>query len=315
MVHSCRYTIYQGLATITLLLRVFQGPGDTVIARVNHRVSPGSVSISRITGDGGRLSLDAENNCVGIAARATLAYMPRVDCGITLELHKGLPLGSGLGSSAASAAASAAAVNALFGNPLSGFDLVPAGLESEAAVSGRHADNIAPALLGGFVLVRGLDPVIDLQKLECPAPDRIWFTLVNPKFEAPTAKMRAALRKEVPMAELTANCAAGGSLVAAILTGDVRLLGKSLNSDVVVEPVRAPLIPGFTAVKRAALDAGAYGAAISGAGPTAVAIVPDPETGERVARAMSAAFKSAGGLETNSSQVVRLDNRGARQID
>lgn len=285
-----------------------------MVARADRKSAPGTVSISSITGDGGRLSLDASDNCVGIAASATLALLPGVDCGVSLELHKGLPLGSGLGSSAASAAAAAAAVNALFGNRLTAEELVPAGLESEAAVSGRHADNIAPALMGGFVLVRGLDPVLDLQRLACPAADAIWFALVNPRFEAPTAKMRAALRKEVPMRELTANCAAGASLVAAILTGDVPLLGRSLNADVVVEPVRAPLIPGFAQVKRAALEAGAFGAAISGAGPTAVAVVPDPATGERVARAMSEAFLRHGGLETNSSQVVRLDSRGARQI-
>lgn len=116
---------------------------------------PGEIVIQRVTGEGGRLSLDPVKNCAGIAAAATLRAMGApLACGVGLTLHKGLPLGSGLGSSAASAAAAAVAVNELFGAPLSPMDLVLPGLESEAAVSGYHADNIAPALLGGFVLIR-----------------------------------------------------------------------------------------------------------------------------------------------------------------
>ncbi|KAL6768721.1 hypothetical protein ACKKBF_B15920 [Auxenochlorella protothecoides x Auxenochlorella symbiontica] len=290
-----------------------EGPGDTVVAVALPTARPGEIVIQRVTGEGGRLSLDPVKNCAGIAAAATLRAMgAQLACGVGLTLHKGLPLGSGLGSSAASAAAAAVAVNELFGAPLSPMDLVLPGLESEAAVSGYHADNIAPALLGGFVLIRSCEP-LDLQRLAFPGGD-VWFALVNPCFEAPTAEMRAALRSEVPMAELTRNCAAGASLVAGILLGDAGLLGRSLDADVVVEPVRGPLIPGFAAVKAAARGAGAYGCTISGAGPTAVAVVPDPDTGARVAEAMSAAFKRAGNLDTNSAQVVRLNQQGARKV-
>ena len=119
---------------------------------------------------------------------------------------------------------------------------------------------------------------------------------------------------EVPMAAVINNCAMGASLVAGILTGDAALIGKALDSDAIVEPVRGPLIPGFAAVKEAARAAGAYGCTISGAGPTAVAVVSDPEVGERVKAAMVAAFQTAGRLQVNSAAVLKLDNVGARVV-
>ena len=296
---------------LVLLFLLLQGAGDIVTAKIVPE-SPGKVIIESIDGDDGRLSLDPAKNCVGIAATETLRAMGgNPSCGVSLQLKKGLPLGSGMGSSAASAAAAAQAVNGLFGYPLSKTELVPAGLASEAAVSGYHADNIAPALLGGFILVRSCDP-LDLQRL--PFNGDLWFVIVNPLFEAPTAKMRAVLPKEIPMKSFIHNCAMGASLVAGIVTADAELLGKSLDSDCVVEPVRGPLIPGFMAVKEAAKSAGAYGCTVSGAGPTAVAVVPDPDIGARVQEAMVKAFNTSGNLEVNSSAIVKLDNEGAKTI-
>ena len=125
------------------------GLGDYVSAQICERTPPGNISISSILGDGGKLSLQADKNCVGIAGKATLELLGVTSVGVSLSLRKGLPLGSGLGSSAASAAAAAVAINALFGSPLSKDQLVLAGLVSEASVSGYHADNIAPSILGG----------------------------------------------------------------------------------------------------------------------------------------------------------------------
>jgi homoserine kinase len=292
-------------------LLLVQGQGDIVTATALPD-RPGQVVIESIQGDGGRLSLDPAKNCVGIAATETLKLLGgSPTCGVSLKLQKGLPLGSGMGSSAASAAAAAQAVNGLFGCSLTKSALVPAGLASEAAVSGYHADNIAPALLGGFILVRSCDP-LDLQRL--PFDGDLWFVLVNPLFEAPTAEMRAVLPKEVPMKAMINNCAMGASLVAGVLSGDAALIGKALDSDLIVEPVRGPLIPGFLAVKEAARAAGAYGCTISGAGPTAVAVVSDQEAGMKVKEAMIAAFKQQGGLEVNSAEVLKLDNEGARLV-
>ncbi|CAL5221110.1 g3243 [Coccomyxa viridis] len=283
-----------------------EGEGDTVIATVLPD-RPGHVEIASIEGDGGRLTLEAPKNCVGIAAIETLKLLGQTSCGVSLRLQKGLPLGSGMGSSAASAAAGAWAVNSLFGSPLSKQDLVPAGLASEAIVSGYHADNIAPALLGGFVLIRSCNP-LDIQQLTFPGD--LWFVLVNPVFEAPTAEMRAVLPKQVAMSSAVHNCAMGGSLVAGILQGSAMLIGKALDSDCIVEPVRGPLIPGFAAVKRAAKAAGAYGCTISGAGPTCVAVTDGKEQGERIAQAMVQAFRESGPLEVNSARVVKLDQTG-----
>jgi len=357
--------------------------GDYVTARAMPSLQPGEVIIEDITGDGGRLGRDPATNCVGIAAKETMRLLGAApSCGVALSLRKGLPLGSGLGSSAASAAAAAWAVNALFGKPLTKDQLVLAGLASEAAVSGYHADNVAPALMGGFVLVRSCDPLDvarlpfggaaaammmqggemamtkemkkkekEMKKMKKMEEDDsgssssssdsdddsdddeemimekkknkkssssqppLYFVLVNPVFEAPTAKMRAALPADVPFKSMVHNATHGGALVAAILAGDAQKLGLCLDQgDRVIEPARAPLIPGLLAVKEAAKLAGAYGCTISGAGPTAVAVVDCPEKGAMVAEAMSAAFRSAGGLEVNSARVAALDAVGARLV-
>ena len=291
--------------------------GDTVTARALPG-QRGVVVVASIEGDGGRLSLDPSKNCAGIAAAAMLTLMGTPDAGVELTVHKGLPLGSGLGSSAASAAAAAAAVSSLFGDPLPRTAQMLAGLASEAAVSGYHADNIAPAVLGGFVLVRSASP-LDVHALAWGAaastpPPPLFFALVNPVFEAPTAEMRAVLPPLVPFSAAVSNAAAGGALVAAIVSGDPAALGEALDADALVEPVRGPLIPGFGAVKAAAAAAGALGCTISGAGPTCVAIVESAEVGEKVAAAMGAAFEKEGGLAVASARVAALDTKGARVV-
>lgn len=232
--------------------------------------------------------------------------------GLSLSLDKGLPLGSGLGSSAASAAAAAVAVNELFGAPLAVSDLVLAGLESESKVSGYHADNVAPAIMGGFVLIRSYDP-LELIQLKFPGNADLFFVLVSPEFEAPTKKMRAALPPEITMSHHVWNCSQAGALVASVLQGDLRGLGKALSSDKVVEPRRAPLIPGMEAVKAAALEAGAFGCTISGAGPTAVAVTDNEEKGREIGERMVEAFMKAGDLKA-LAMVKRLDRVGARLV-
>lgn len=291
------------------------GLGDTVTVRVDPTVSPGTVAISSIDGIGSaskKLSCNPLWNCAGIAAIAVMRMIGVRSVGISLSLDKGLPLGSGLGSSAASAAAAAAGVNALFGMPLSEMDLVLAGLESEAKVSGHHADNIAPAIMGGFVLIRSYHP-LDVMPLRFPSDRDLFFVLVSPEFEAPTKKMRAALPKQVGMKDHVANCSQAGTLVAAVLQGDARMLGAALSSDGIVEPARMPLIPGMAAVKKAALEAGAFGCTISGAGPTAVAVTDDEKRGREIGERMAEAFWEEGKLKALAS-VRSLDRVGARVI-
>ncbi|XP_047310656.1 homoserine kinase [Impatiens glandulifera] len=291
------------------------GIGDYVTLSVDPDVQPGQISISKIDGignSGKKLSKDPLWNCAGIAAISVMKMLNIRSVGLSLSLEKGLPLGSGLGSSAASAAAAAVAVNEIFGGRLSASDLVLAGLESESKVSGYHADNIAPAIMGGFVLIRSYDP-LELIPLRFPNDKDLFFVLVNPEFEAPTKKMRAALPKEISMSHHTWNSSQAGALVAAILEGDVKRLGLALSSDRIVEPTRAPLIPGMEGVKKAAIKAGAFGCTISGAGPTAVAVIDNEEKGREIGEKMVEAFMKEGNLRSNSV-VRKLDRIGARLV-
>ena len=297
-----------------------EGRGDTVSARsvqLGAKDLEGRVVIEKISNDGGKLTLESKNNCAGIAAIETLRIIERecggleTGAGVSLELDKGLPLGSGLGSSAASAAAAAMATNVLFGSPLPKAKLVEAGIVSEAAVSGYHADNIAPAVLGGFILVKSTTPLV-LKPLECPSD--LWFVVVTPVFEAPTKKMRAALPKEISMQAHIENTGACGELLLGIVQGDPESIGHGLSSDTIVEPARAPLIPGFPAVKTAALEAGALGCTISGAGPTAVAVVRKKEDGRAVLAAMKDSFMTQGGLDIQYADVVKLCKEGAKIV-
>ncbi|KAL6501042.1 hypothetical protein OROHE_025239 [Orobanche hederae] len=288
------------------------GIGDHVNIRVDPDVRAGELSISHISGAGSNLSKNPLWNCAGIAAIAVMKMLDIRSVGLSLSLEKGLPLGSGLGSSAASAAAAAVAVNELFGGSLSPSQLVLAGLESESKVSGYHADNVAPSILGGFVLIRSYDP-LDLMQLNFPDEKNLYFVLVNPEFEAPTKKMRAALPTEITMSHHVWNCSQAGALVASVLQGDLHGLGKALSSDKIVEPRRAPLIPGMDAVKKAALEAGAFGCTISGSGPTAVAVTDNEGRGREIGERMVEAFMKEGNLKA-IAMVKQLDRVGARLV-
>ncbi|KAL3497559.1 hypothetical protein ACH5RR_040291 [Cinchona calisaya] len=288
------------------------GVGDFVTLRVDPDVHPGEIFISDISGAGEKLTKNPLWNCAGIAALSVMKMLHVRSVGLCLSLEKGLPLGSGLGSSAASAAAAAVAVNELFGGKLSVSELVTAGLDSESKVSGYHADNVAPAIMGGFVLIRSYDP-LELIPLKFPHEKDLFFVLVNPEFEAPTKEMRAALPPEITMSHHVWNCSQAGALVASVLQGDLMGLGKALSSDKIVEPIRAPLIPGMEAVKAAALEAGAFGCTISGAGPTAVAVTDDEERGREIGERMVEAFFKAGDLKA-LAMVKSLDRVGARLV-
>ena len=279
-------------------------PGDRVTARF---ADARGVTIALVTGDEGVLPLDPEKNTAGIAAAATLAKAG-IATGVALTLHKGMPIGSGLGSSAASAAAAAYAVNLLIGSPLRKAELVGPCLAAEAAVSGRHADNVAAALLGGLILVRSLDP-IDLVRL--PVPEGLVVAVVTPKMEVSTRAARAALPKNVPLASLVRNTAHVGAFISACYSGDLGLLGRSI-SDAVATPARVPLIPGCAGVIDAALDAGALGSSISGAGPSIFALCRSERSAGEVAAAMVGAFATAG--LAADAVVSPADCPGARRV-
>jgi homoserine kinase len=221
---------------------------------------------------------------------------------------KGLPIGSGLGSSAASAVAAAFAINLALGSPLRRADLVGPCLIAEEAVSGRHADNVAPALLGGLVLVRSLDP-LDLVRL--PLPEGLVFALVTPEMELLTRTARAVLPKDVPLSAMTRNSANLAAIVSACHSGDLALLARAIP-DEVVTPARTPLIPGCAEVIDAALDAGALAASISGAGPTLFALCRSPRTAQAAVDAMVSTF-ARHGLAAHGF-VSAADNPGVRAV-
>jgi homoserine kinase len=223
-----------------------------------------------------------------------------------------MPLASGLGSSAASSVAGALAVNELFGAPLSRRDLLAHAMAGERVASGAaHADNAAPCLLGGFVLIRSYDPV-DL--VELPFPDRLRVVVVHPHCRVSTAKARALLRgRGFVIEHAVANLGNLGALVAGLHRGDLELIGRSIE-DRMVEPLRSALIPGFPSVKRAALSAGALGCSISGSGPSVFAFADSDESAERAGAAMRDAFRDAASLEADIF-VSPVNGAGARRLD
>jgi homoserine kinase len=224
--------------------------------------------------------------------------------GIALTVRKGLPLSGGQGGSAASAVAGAVAANALFGSVLDTNALLECCLVAEAKVAGRHLDNIAPALLGGMTLIRSIDP-IDIVRL--PVPTGLRLVLAHPAQRLSTAMARRALPRTVSLPTVTHQLAQVAAMVAACYLDDLALFGRSID-DRIAEPARAPLIPGFVDAKRAAMEAGALGASISGAGPTAFAIADDLERAGQIASAMSASYARQG-IECNTT-VTEIDLDG-----
>ncbi len=220
---------------------------------------------------------------------------------VRVSIEKGLPIGSGLGSSAASAAAGVAAANAALGSPYPTERLVTWARLGEAAACGTgHLDNIAPALLGGFVLVRDRR---GLELIPLPVPSGLFCTVVTPDFVLPTSEARRVLPETVTLEQATRQLASVALLISALYDGDLARLGRALEDDI-VEPARARLIPGYSRVKQSALDAGALGAGISGAGPSLFAWSDSLEKSERIGRSMVARFGEVGlEAETYSSPI------------
>ena len=280
-------------------------PGDFVTARF----TASGVQIDEIIGDHGRLPREAEKNTAGVAARAMLEAAGDRR-GVALTIRKGLPLSSGLGGSAASAAAAVVAVNALIDGNASIDTLVRCALEGEGlGAGGAHPDNIAPAICGGFVLVRHPNPP-DIVRL--PVPAGLTVVVVHPDLEIETARARALLGTTVPLADAIRQWANLGALVHGLHIGDFALISRALE-DSIAEPRRAPLVPGLAAIKRAAVDAGALGCSLSGSGPSIFALCRDRATADRVAPAMTAAVSKEIGGESQT-YVSSISTRGAHVV-
>jgi len=271
---ACGYDIL-GLA--------LERPGDEIFVRFSN--TPG-FRITRISG--GKLPYNAEKNTAGVAALRMLEHLEEKGRGIEMEIHKKMPFGSGLGSSAASAAGAVMAINELLGRPLTKREMLPFAVLGEQVADGAyHADNVAPSLMGGLVLIRD-NETLDVHRL--PSIKGLTLAVVHPSLEILTKDSRSILSDEVSLKQMIKQTGSVGGLVAAMYKGDLELLQRSLQ-DVVIEPQRAKLIPGFYKVQEAAMTSGALGCSISGAGPSIFAICPNNFVAENAGLAMQQVFK------------------------
>ena len=240
-----------------------------------------------------KIPIGLEKNTAGLVAKNLLAGR---DIGVRIRLEKGIPLSMGLGSSGASAAACAVGLNHLLGLGLSQNELVKVAAMGEVAAAGAgHADNVAASVLGGFTMVQTFGESLFAIRLD--PPTSLEVALAMPLIETPkskTAMARAILPKSVPFENAIFNVRNAASIVAGFHLGDVAMIGRGMT-DVIVEPARMRLIPNYEGVKKAAFDAGASGVAISGAGPSVIAIVDNTKvSATNVAEAMGDAFLADG---------------------
>ncbi|MFM8739972.1 MAG: homoserine kinase [Cytophagales bacterium] len=280
-------------------------PGDEVEVTLTEETG---IRLVNIFGDGGRLPLEANRNTCTVAIESYLQTIDHTDVGVEVTLFKNLPLGSGMGSSAASAVAGLVAVNHLFGNPLTKLELLPHAMEAERIACGSaHADNVAPSLLGGFVLVRDYHP---LDAVPVPTELQLFVGLVHPHIEVKTADSRMVLRPTVSLRDAIAQNGNVAGLILGLTTADVNLVGRSLK-DLFAEPYRADFIPGFHQAKAAALQAGALGCGISGSEPTLFVLATSEEIAQRATREIKNVFQSH---QLSSDLFVSKVNRQGAQV-
>ena len=257
--------------------------GDEMVIR---KTKEKGIKITKIVG--ADLPFETEKNVAGVSALA-MYNDAKPDCGFEIEIYKNIKPGSGIGSSSASAAGSVFAINELLGRPYNQTEVTNFAMKGEAIASGcEHADNIAPALFGGFTLVKSTTP---LKVLQLPTPKDLFVTIIHPQIEVKTSESRAILPKEIPLQNAITQWSNVGSLVHALHTEDYSLLSESLE-DVVVEPYRSQLIPHFNSVKTEVIKAGALGAGISGSGPSIFALSKGKDTAEAVEEAMKKIYKN-----------------------
>jgi homoserine kinase len=280
-------------------------PGDIVTVRFSQ--SPG-VCIKAIHGISSNIPMDSSGNTAA-APVAALLRSNGTKLGVEIEIQKGVPVGGGIGSSAASAVAAAVACNQLLEMQLTRDELLPFAVEGEKIASEAvHVDNLAPSLWGGFVLVRGYHPI---DVVHIPVPQSLWCTVIHPEIEIRTKESRKLLPLSVPLGDLITQTGNAAGLVAGLLQEDFGLIGRSLQ-DVVAEPARRHMIPGFEVIKGAALGAGALGCSISGSGPSVFALSKGEETARRVGDAMSGVLASLGC--SHRIYVSGISRTGARVI-
>ncbi|MFD1293924.1 homoserine kinase [Lutibacter holmesii] len=273
---SCGFDIL-GLALDTV--------GDEMTIK---KVSKKGVVITKIIGQD--LPLETHKNVAGVAALALLAETES-EFGFEIEIDKRIKPGSGIGSSAASSAGAVWAINELLGKPFEISDLVRFAMEGERLATGvAHADNVAPALFGGFTLVRSNEP---LDVISIHTPSELYATVIHPQIEVKTSDAREILKTTVPLKDAIKQWGNVGGLISGLYTEDYNLISRSLE-DHIIEPIRSILIPAFDAVKQSSIKAGALGCGISGSGPSIFALSKGEEKALEVANAMKSVYNKVG---------------------
>ncbi|PQJ15390.1 homoserine kinase [Aureicoccus marinus] len=281
----CPATIANLNCGFDVLGLALEGVGDVMhIAKT----AQSGIVIKQLSGPS--LPLEAEKNVAGVAALSLLKALD-IKQGFEISIEKFIKPGSGIGSSAASAAGAVWGINELLGRPLSRKQLIPFAMEGERLASDvAHADNVAPALLGGFTLVRSYDP---LDVLRLPSPEKLVATVIHPQLELKTSDARKLLKSQVELTKAIQQWGNLGGLVSGLYEEDYELIGRSLQ-DVIVEPNRSLLIPGFDDLRKAITDAGALGCGISGSGPSVFALSKGKKMALAVAEAMRYTYEPLG---------------------
>lgn len=278
--------------------------GDEMVVRKSRGKG---IKITKLEGQD--LPMETQQNVAGVAGLALLAEAD-YEGGFEIEIYKKIKAGSGIGSSAASAAGAVWAMNELLGKPFPTLNLVKFAMEGERLASGvAHADNVAPALFGGFTLVRSYSP-LDIVRINSPAA--LFATVIHPQIEVKTSDSRKILKTKISLEDGIKQWGNVGGLIAGLFTEDYALIGRSLV-DHIVEPIRSILIPGFDDVKSRSLDAGALGCGISGSGPSIFALSKGRETAEKVARAMKETYQKIG--IDHDIHVSKINPQGIKILD
>ena len=257
--------------------------GDEMVVR---KTEEKGIRITKI--EGYDLPFEVEKNVAGVSALA-MYEAANPDCGFEIEIYKHIKPGSGVGSSSASAVGSVYGMNVLLGNPYSKTELTAFAMKGEAVASqSEHADNIAPALFGGFTLVKSLNP---LEILQIPTPPDLFAVVIHPQIEIKTADARKILPKTIALKNAITQWSNVGSFVHGLHTNDYNLISRSLK-DVVVEPFRSQLIPGFEEIKNTALKNGALGTGISGSGPSVFSLCKTESNAKEIEKAIRQTYQN-----------------------
>jgi len=281
----CPATIANISCGFDVLGLALEAIGDEMIVQ---KIKEPGIRISKITGQS--LPLVTLDNVAGVAGLAFLKESNYTG-GFEIEIHKKIKAGSGIGSSAASAAGAVWAMNELLDKPFTPIELVKFAMLGEALASGvAHADNVAPALYGGFTLVRSYEP-LDIIKIN--TPPELFASVIHPQIEVKTSDSRKILKTSISLKDGIKQWGNVGGLISGLFLEDYDLIGRSLV-DHIIEPIRSMLIPGFSDVKSETMKAGALGTGISGSGPSIFALSKGKATAEKVAEAMSSVYVNIG---------------------